>query len=75
MGNTIGATILKDVIGQKKVKIIFNGLDAAGKTTLLWNLKLGEVKTEIPQIGFCLNRLEYKNVELVGWYFRFLDSC
>ena len=28
------------------------GLDAAGKTTILYKLKLGEVVTTIPTIGF-----------------------
>lgn len=32
------------------------GLDAAGKTTILYKLKLGEIVTTIPTIGafFCL---------------------
>lgn len=29
------------------------GLDAAGKTTILYKLKLGEVVTTIPTIGAC----------------------
>ena len=29
------------------------GLDAAGKTTILYKLKLGEVVTTIPTIGMC----------------------
>lgn len=28
------------------------GLDAAGKTTLLYRLKLGEVVSSVPTIGF-----------------------
>ena len=28
------------------------GLDAAGKTTILYKLKLGEIVTTIPTIGF-----------------------
>ena len=34
------------------------GLDAAGKTTILYKLKLGEIVTTIPTIGF--------NVEVRG---------
>ena len=30
------------------------GLDAAGKTTILYKLKLGEIVTTIPTIGACL---------------------
>ena len=30
---------------------LFAGLDAAGKTTVLYTLKLGEVVTTIPTIG------------------------
>ena len=29
------------------------GLDAAGKTTILYKLKLGEIVTTIPTIGTC----------------------
>lgn len=36
---------------RDETKIIFLGLDAAGKTTLLYALKLGEVVTTIPTIG------------------------
>lgn len=28
------------------------GLDAAGKTTIMYKLKIGEIQTEIPTIGF-----------------------
>lgn len=36
------------------------GLDAAGKTTILYKLKLGEVVTTIPTIGFNVETVEYK---------------
>lgn len=32
------------------------GLDAAGKTTILYKLKLGEIVTTIPTIGMYLTR-------------------
>ena len=38
------------------------GLDAAGKTTILYKLKLGEVVTTIPTIGFNVETVEYKKV-------------
>ena len=34
-----------------KIGYFLPGLDAAGKTTLLYKLKLGEVVTTIPTIG------------------------
>ena len=34
------------------------GLDAAGKTTILYKLKLGEIVTTIPTIGKLLNPRE-----------------
>ena len=34
------------------------GLDAAGKTTILYKLKLGEVVTTIPTIGFNVETVE-----------------
>ena len=39
------------------------GLDAAGKTTILYKLKLGEIVTTIPTIGFNVETLEYKNLK------------
>ena len=37
--------------GRIDVRILTLGLDAAGKTTFLYQLKLGEVVTTIPTIG------------------------
>ena len=34
-----------------QVRILMVGLDAAGKTTILYKLKLGEIVTTIPTIG------------------------
>uniref|UniRef100_A0A3B4F7K0 ADP-ribosylation factor-like protein 14 n=1 Tax=Pundamilia nyererei TaxID=303518 RepID=A0A3B4F7K0_9CICH len=42
------------------------GLDAAGKTTLLYKLKLGEVVTTIPTI-FNVETVEYKNISFTVW--------
>lgn len=39
---------------QKEMRILMVGLDAAGKTTILYKLKLGEVVTTIPTIGMPL---------------------
>ncbi|VDM60164.1 unnamed protein product [Angiostrongylus costaricensis] len=43
------------------------GLDNAGKTTVLYKLKLGEATTTIPTIGFNLETVEYRNVSFTVW--------
>ena len=43
------------------------GLDAAGKTTILYKLKLGEIVTTIPTIGFNVETVEYKNINFTVW--------
>lgn len=43
------------------------GLDAAGKTTILYKLKLGEVVTTIPTIGFNVESVEYRNLNFTVW--------
>lgn len=39
------------MFGKKEMRILMVGLDAAGKTTILYKLKLGEIVTTIPTIG------------------------
>ena len=39
------------LIQKKSIFSILAGLDGAGKTTILYRLKLGEVVTHIPTIG------------------------
>jgi small GTP-binding protein len=43
------------------------GLDAAGKTTILYNLKLGEYVQTIPTIGFNVETIKYKNLRFDCW--------
>merc|ERR1712228_144874 len=43
------------------------GLDAAGKTTILYKLKLGEVVTTIPTVGFNVENVEYNNFRFTVW--------
>lgn len=49
MGNI--ASLFKSLFGKKEMRILMVGLDAAGKTTILYKLKLGEIVTTIPTIG------------------------
>lgn len=53
--------------GRRDVRLLMVGLDAAGKTTILYKLKLGEVVTTIPTIGFNVETVEYKNIQFTVW--------
>ncbi|XP_043531236.1 ADP-ribosylation factor 2-like [Chiloscyllium plagiosum] len=54
-------------LSKKEMRILMVGLDAAGKTTILYKLKLGEVVTTIPTIGFNVETVEYKNISFTVW--------
>ena len=59
--------IWQRMIGKTEMRILMVGLDAAGKTTILYKLKLGEVVTTIPTIGFNVETVEYKNLSFTVW--------
>ena len=48
------------------MRILMVGLDAAGKTTILYKLKLGEIVTTIPTIGKFLNRFAFRHSFLLS---------
>ncbi|KTF78738.1 hypothetical protein cypCar_00017978 [Cyprinus carpio] len=58
MGLTI-SSLFSRLFGKKQMRILMVGLDAAGKTTILYKLKLGEIVTTIPTIethsSFCFS--------------------
>ena len=81
MGN-IFAGLFRNLFGKKEMRILMVGLDAAGKTTILYKLKLGEIVTTIPTIGkaklfwmaiiarnsgFNVETVEYKNISFTVW--------
>ena len=43
------------------------GLDAAGKTTLLYRLKLGVHALTLPTIGFNKETIKYKGIKMTVW--------
>eukprot|EP00941_MAST-03F_sp_MAST-3F-sp1_P000889 g889.t1 len=53
--------------GGAECGILMVGLDAAGKTTILYKLKLGDVVSTIPTIGFNVETVEYKNIKFNVW--------
>jgi small GTP-binding protein len=66
MGLTI-SSLFQRMFGNKQVRILMIGLDNAGKTTILYKLKLGEIVTTIPTVGFNVETVEYKNISFTVW--------
>jgi ADP-ribosylation factor-like protein 1 len=52
---------------KKEIRILILGLDNAGKTTLLYRLKIGEVVTTIPTVGFNVESVTYKTLNFNVW--------
>ncbi|KAJ7569306.1 hypothetical protein O6H91_01G071600 [Diphasiastrum complanatum] len=67
MGQALGRSLSKLFAGPRNMRIIMLGLDAAGKTTILYKLKLGENVHTIPTLGFNVETVEYKNVSFTVW--------
>ncbi|KAG5446288.1 hypothetical protein CRM22_009609 [Opisthorchis felineus] len=62
----MGALFSK-LFGKKEIRVLMLGLDAAGKTTILYRLKLGHGVTTIPTVGFNVETVAYKNVRFNVW--------
>jgi len=61
--------LVKVILGGEHINTscVMMGLDAAGKTTLIYRWKLGELVTTIPTIGFNIETVEYKGFKLNCW--------
>merc|ERR1712170_23567 len=55
------------MLSSHDMRILMVGMGAAGKTTILYKLRLGEVVTTIPTIGFNVENVEYKNISFTVW--------
>jgi small GTP-binding protein len=55
------------LLGKKDVRMLMVGLDAAGKTTVLYQLKMNETVKTIPTIGFNVETLDYKGLNFTVW--------
>ncbi|KAK2097439.1 Arf GTPase arf1 [Saguinus oedipus] len=65
MGN-IFTNLFKGLFAKKEMHILV-GLDAAVKTTILYELKLGEIVSTIPTMGFIVETVAYKNISFTVW--------
>merc|ERR1719198_92686 len=54
----------------RDVHLLMAGLDGSGKTTILYQLKLGEAIETVPTVGCNVEVLEYMNLRLTVWDLR-----
>ncbi|KAB8072990.1 ADP-ribosylation factor family-domain-containing protein [Aspergillus leporis] len=67
MGGQV-SKLMGKIFGTKEMRILMLGLDAAGKTTILYKLKLtNQEVTTIPTVGFNVESVTYKNVKFNVW--------
>ena len=52
---------------HKELRILMVGLDGAGKTSILYKLKVGDIVPTVPTVGFNVETVEYKNVTFTVW--------
>ena len=57
--NQFSRWIVDRMFNKREMRILMVGLDASGKTSILYRLKLGKPKKTIPTIGFNVETLEY----------------
>ena len=56
------------VFGNRPLRALMLGLDSAGKTTILYKMKLSNrASTTIPTVGFNVESVSYKNVRFNIW--------
>ena len=66
MGNLI-LKLFSGLMKEKNVRILMLGLDAAGKTSIVYKLKLGEFISSVPTIGFNVETIDYKGLKFGIW--------
>ena len=52
---------------KKNVKILMVGLDNSGKTSILYQLQIGDLVNTIPTIGFNIEAIKYKGLNISIW--------
>ena len=59
--------LINKLFGKSESRLLITGLDASGKTSILYRLRLGELVTTIPTIGFNVETVLYQNHSLTMW--------
>jgi len=60
-------SVFAKLFGNKEMRVLMLGLDSAGKTTILYKLKLGQNVSTIPTVGFNVETVTYKKVKFNVW--------
>eukprot|EP00741_Cyanophora_paradoxa_P008944 tig00000142_g8657.t1 len=66
IGRAFDATA-RTVFKGRKIRVVMVGLDSGGKSTVLYRLKLGEIVTTIPTIGFNVEEAKADGVTVTSW--------
>ncbi|KAG8526696.1 ADP-ribosylation factor, Arf Arf6 [Bacidia gigantensis] len=66
MGGSM-SKMMNKLFGSREMRLLMLGLDAAGKTTIIYKLKMNSDVTTIPTVGFNVETLTYKNVKFNVW--------
>ncbi|KAJ5073723.1 adp-ribosylation factor 1 [Anaeramoeba ignava] len=59
--------IFSGLFGKKKVRVLILGLDNAGKTTILYQLQIGEIVSTTPTVGFNMETVSVENITFQIW--------
>uniref|UniRef100_A0A0X3NUT8 ADP-ribosylation factor 6 n=1 Tax=Schistocephalus solidus TaxID=70667 RepID=A0A0X3NUT8_SCHSO len=59
--------LFSKLFGNKEMRILMLGLDAAGKTTILYRLKLRDSVSTIPTVGFNVETVTYGKLRFNVW--------
>ncbi|KHC44131.1 small GTP-binding protein domain [Candida albicans Ca6] len=59
--------LVSKLFKNREMRILMLGLDNAGKTTILYKLKLGKTSKTVPTVGFNVETVKHKNVSFAVW--------
>ncbi|RLV93845.1 ADP-ribosylation factor 6 [Spathaspora sp. JA1] len=60
-------SLVSKLFKNREMRILMLGLDNAGKTTVLYKLKLGKTSQTVPTVGFNVETVKHKNVSFAVW--------
>ena len=64
---SIFTNMFNKMFKNKDARVLMLGLDSAGKTTILYKMKLGETVNSVPTIGFNVDTVKFQGCSLDIW--------